>query len=251
MPQRTLLELSGVSKHFGGVIALRPVDLEVAQGEILAIAGSNGAGKSTLLRIMCGAETSDTGRIIFEGQEKHRWDITATRRLGIEVVHQGLALVGQLNPIENLFLGREFTLGGRTPFLARRRMERHGQDLLRDLGVRLKNIHEKTEDLSGGQRQAIAIVRAVGWGKRLVILDEPTAALGIAESAHVNDVIRSLRERGLGVVLVSHRLDQIVELADRVVVLRNGALVGHLEGASIKAGPLAELITGERAGQVA
>jgi len=252
MSEPSLLQLSGVSKHFGGVIALRPLDLEVAQGEILAIAGSNGAGKSTLLRIMCGAESSDTGRILFEGIEKHHWDIASTRKLGIEVVHQGLALVGQLSPIENLFLGREFTLGSdRTPFLAHRRMERRGQDLLREVGVRLKNIHEKTEDLSGGQRQAIAIVRAIGWGKRLVILDEPTAALGIAESAHVNDVIRSLRERGLGVVLVSHRLDQIIELADRAVVLRNGVLVGHLEGSAIKAGPLAELITGEHAGQVA
>jgi D-xylose transport system ATP-binding protein len=245
-----LLQLSGVRKRFGGVIALEPVDVDVVEGEILAIAGSNGAGKSTLVRIMCGAENSDGGQILFDGLPIHGWDIPTTRRLGIEVVHQGLGLVGQLNAIENLFLGRELTRG-RTFFLARGRMERHGVELLRDLGIRLKNPKDKTEYLSGGQRQAIALVRAIGWGKRLVILDEPTAALGVAESAHVNQVIRSLRERGLGVVLVSHRIDQISELADRVVVLRNGVMVGELRGAAIKVGTLAELITGAHEGKVA
>jgi ABC-type sugar transport system ATPase subunit len=250
MNQPPLLRLEGVRKHFGGVIALEPVDIEVVQGEILSIAGSNGAGKSTLVKIMCGAENPDGGQIYFDGRAMSGWDIPTTRRLGIEVVHQGLGLVGQLNPIENLFLGRELTRG-RTFFLARGKMERHGVELLRELGIRLKNIHDKTEHLSGGQRQAVAIVRAVGWGKRLVILDEPTAALGVAESAHVNEVIRSLRQRGLGVVLVSHRLDQISELSDRVIVLRNAVMVGELRGAGIKVGTLAELITGAQEGQVA
>lgn len=250
MSQPPLLHLNGVRKNFGGVIALRPVDIQILEGEVLAIAGSNGAGKSTLVKIMCGAETPDDGQIFFDGQPTGGWDIPTTRRLGIEVVHQGLGLVGDLNPIENLFLGRELTRG-RTFFLARGRMERHGVELLRELGIRVKNIHDKTEHLSGGQRQAIAIVRAIGWGKRLVILDEPTAALGVAESAHVNEVIRSLRDRGLGVVLVSHRLDQISELADRVIVLRNGVMVGELRGAGIKVGTLAELITGAHEGKVA
>lgn len=160
-------------------------------------------------------------------------------------MYQELALIGVLSPIENLFLGREETVG-RPPLslLAKRRMRARGRELLGELGIHLPSLKAKVEELSGGQRQAVAIARALGWGKRVVILDEPTAALGVAESAEVERLIRSLKERGMAVVLVSHRLDQVRDLADRVVVLRHGRVVGRLEGSAIKPGPMAELITG-------
>ena len=239
-----LLCAVGISKRYGGVVALAPSDIEIFPGEVLALAGSNGAGKTTLVKLLCGAEPADTGTIQIDGEEMHHWDIPEARRRGIEVTHQELALVGQITPIENLYLGREEVFRW-ISFLAKRRMMGEGKKLLATLGINLANLRAKTSELSGGQQQAVALARTVGWGKRLVTLDEPTAALGIAESAIVHRLVASLRDKGLAVVIVSHRLDQIIELANRVAVVRNGRIVGHLEGDAIRAAALAELITGD------
>ena len=246
-----ILELKRVSRKYGGLIALHESSLEVRAGEILVILGSNGAGKSTLLKLMCGAEPTDTGEIIFMNEEQKHWSIGVSRSLGVEVVHQELAVVGELSPIENLFLGREKIIRRPwLPFLARKEMRAEGAKLLKSLGVVLPNLKGKTVELSGGQRQAVAIARAVGWGEKIVILDEPTAALGIAETAEVEQMIRVLRERGLAVVLVTHRLDQAKNLADRVAVVRRGQIVGTLQKDEIDVAKLATMITGESTGSV-
>jgi ABC-type sugar transport system ATPase subunit len=241
-----LLRLKNVSKKYGGLIALNESNLDVFPGEILVILGSNGAGKSTLLKLMCGAETSDSGEIYFLESLQKNWSISHSRSTGVEVVHQELAVVGELSPIENLFLGREKLLNiPWFPFLARKKMRSDGAKILKSLGVILPNLKGKTIELSGGQRQAVAIARAVGWGEKLVILDEPTAALGIAETAEVEEIIRVMKSKGLAVVLVTHRLDQARNLADRVAVVRHGKIVGMLEKDEIEVGLLANLITGE------
>lgn len=241
-----ILELKDISKKYGGLVALHESTLEVNAGEILVILGSNGAGKSTLLKLMCGAEPTDTGEILFMNSPQKHWNISTSRGLGVEVVHQELAVVGELTPIENLFLGREkIILKPWLPFLARKSMRVEGAMLLKSLGMVLPNLKGKTVELSGGQRQAVAIARAVGWGEKLVILDEPTAALGIAETAEVEQMIRVLRERGLAVVLVTHRLDQAKNLADRVAVVRHGKIVGVLSKHEIEVAKLATLITGD------
>jgi ABC-type sugar transport system ATPase subunit len=246
-----ILQLKNVSKKYVGLTALHPSDLDLYSGEILVILGSNGAGKSTLLKLMCGAESSDSGEVIFLGAQQKHWSIATSRSLGVEVVHQELAVVGELNPIENLYLGRELVVHKRWwPFLARRVMRKEGSDLLRSLGAQLSSLKGKTVELSGGQRQAVAIARAVGWGEKLIILDEPTAALGIAETAEVEQMIRTLRGRGLAVVLVTHRLDQAKNLADRVAVVRQGRIVGNFLKADIEVGKLAILITGEESTSV-
>ena len=246
-----VLELNCVSKKYGGLIALSESNLRVHAGEILVILGSNGAGKSTLLKLMCGAEPTDTGEIRFENLHQKHWNIAISRSLGVEVVHQELAVVGDLSPIENLFLGREKVVRRPwLPFLARKVMRTEGATLLKSLGVVLPNLKGKTIELSGGQRQAVAIARAVGWGEKLVILDEPTAALGIAETAEVEEMIRVLRARGLAVVLVTHRLDQAKNLADRVAVVRHGKIVGTLQKNEIDVSTLATLITGESTASV-
>jgi len=246
-----ILQLKNVSKKYVGLTALHPSDLEVYSGQILVILGSNGAGKSTLLKLMCGAESSDSGEVIFQNSLQKHWSIATSRALGVEVVHQELAVVGELNPIENLYLGREKVVHHRWwPFLAQGAMRREGTALLKSLGAQVLNLKGKTVELSGGQRQAVAIARAVGWGEKLIILDEPTAALGIGETAEVEQMIRTLRERGLAVVLVTHRLDQAKNLADRVVVVRQGRIVGSFVKRDIEVTKLATLITGDETASV-
>jgi D-xylose transport system ATP-binding protein len=225
-----LLEARGVSKAFGAVQALYKVDFDVRAGEVMALAGDNGAGKSTLIKSVAGIYALDDGELLFEGQ---RIDIHSPReaaRLGIEVVYQDLALADNLDVVANMFLGRERLQNGF--ILNEPSMERTSRETLDSLHVTtLRSVRQAVAGLSGGQRQAVAVAKAVMWNSKLVILDEPTAALGVAQTRQVLDLVRRLAERGLGVVIISHNLHDIFEVSDRITVLRLGQRVAVFERA--------------------
>jgi ABC-type sugar transport system ATPase subunit len=229
MARRHLLEMIGISKSFGGVRALQEVDLQLAYREILAVVGDNGAGKSTLMKIISGALLPDSGKIIFEGNEANIKEPHDSLALGIQMCYQDLALIDCLNIPNNLFLGREIEkkILGLFKALDKRMMRRRSVEHLRNLGIDVPNINEKVARLSGGQRQVISISRAVYWGKKLIILDEPTAALGVIESGKVLNLIRTLKEKDLSVIIISHNLQHVFSVADRVMVLRMGKNAGE------------------------
>jgi D-xylose transport system ATP-binding protein len=231
MPEDTpLLECRGVSKAFGAVQALYRVDFEVLPGEVMALVGDNGAGKSTLVKGVVGIYPYDEGQVFFEGESVNIHGPRDAARLGIEVVYQDLALADNLDVVANMFLGRERVENG---FL----LDEHGMEgscraTLDGLHVTtLRSVRNAVAALSGGQRQAVAVAKAVMWNSKLVILDEPTAALGVAQTHQVLDLVRRLGERGLGVVIVSHNLHDIFEVADRITVLRLGQRVALFERA--------------------
>jgi D-xylose transport system ATP-binding protein len=219
------LELHGVSKHFGSVQALTEVDFEVRSGEVMALVGDNGAGKSTLIKCVAGINAIDGGEILFEGNPVQIHGPKDAARFGIEVVYQDLALCDNRDVVQNMYLGRE----ERDVFFRVRdaAMERRTQDTLRSLSVTtLRSVRQPVATLSGGQRQSVAVARAVMWNSRVVILDEPTAALGVAQTRQVLDLVKRLAEQGQAVVIVSHNLHDIFEVADRITVLRLGKNVG-------------------------
>jgi D-xylose transport system ATP-binding protein len=221
MPDTPLLELKGVSKHFGAVHALTKVDFKVRAGEVMALVGDNGAGKSTLIKGVAGIYPFDEGQIFFEKNRVHIRSPKESALLGIEVVYQDLALVDNLDVVANMFLGREALQ--HAWLLDEVGMEQACVDTLLSLSVtNLCSVHQVVAGLSGGQRQAIAVARAVMWNSKLVILDEPTAALGIAQTQQVLDLVKRLAAQGLAVVLISHNLYNIFEVADRITVLRLG-----------------------------
>lgn len=222
------LALRGISKHFGPVVALDGVDFEVYPGEVVALVGDNGAGKSTLTKIVAGAYQPNGGTIFFEGRQVHLGNPETASALGIATVYQDLALCDNLDVVANLFLGRERAAGrlpGGVRPLSEEEMERQTRDVLRSLLVTLPSVRRPVADLSGGQRQSIAVSRAVLWGSKVVLLDEPTAALGVEQTAMVHRLILRLREQGLSVVLISHNLADVFKVADRIVVLRLGRRV--------------------------
>jgi D-xylose transport system ATP-binding protein len=223
-----LLEISGASKRFGAVEALRDVDLTVHHGEVVALAGDNGAGKSTLIKAISGVQPADEVDIRFDGAPVHIRGPHDAPALGIAVVYQDLALCDNLDVVANLFLGTEKLEGG-LRFMDETSMEEQATSLLRSLSVRLPNVRAEVGTLSGGQRQSVAISRALLGEPKLVILDEPTAALGVAQTQQVLDLVLRLKERGLGVLLVSHNLADVFQVADRVVVLRLGRNAGEFE----------------------
>jgi D-xylose transport system ATP-binding protein len=224
-----LLELSGVSKRFGAVQALTDVDFSVHDGEVVALVGDNGAGKSTLIKAISGVGPMDDGSMRFDGQEVHVNQPSDSAGLGIAVVYQDLALCDNLDVVQNLWLGRESRIAS-SPVapLDEIAMEKRTRELLDSLAVRtLRSVRAEVGALSGGQRQTVAISRAMLGEPRMVILDEPTAALGVAQTAQVLQLIRRLKERGLGVVLISHNLGDVFQVCDRVVVLRLGQNAGE------------------------
>src|SRR5579859_1285547 len=216
-----LLQLKGVSKHFGAVQALSKVDFEAKVGEVMALVGDNGAGKSTLIKGIAGIYSFDEGEIYFDSKLVHIHNPRDSAALGIEVVYQDLALADNLDVVANMFLGRERV---RPPFtLDEGSMEMSAIETLNSLSVTtLRSVRQTVAGLSGGQRQAVAVAKAVMWNSRLVILDEPTAALGVAQTRQVLDLVRRLADRGLAVVLISHNLHDVFEAADRITVLRLG-----------------------------
>lgn len=223
-----ILELQNISKNFGGVRALHNVNLNLGYNEILAVVGDNGAGKSTLMKIVSGAITPDAGSILFEGKKVSIKSPQDSLGLGIQMCYQDLALINCLDIQSNLFMGRELSrkLSGYIHFLDKKRMRQLSKEHLKSLGIRIPYLREKVGNLSGGQRQVIAISRAVYWGKKLIILDEPTAALGVQESGKVLDLIRTLKNKDMSIIIISHNLQHVFSVADRVMVLRRGENAG-------------------------
>ena len=220
-----VLELRGITKTFGSVNALTDVDLSVHAGEVMALVGDNGAGKSTLIKTVAGAHQADEGEIIFEGQQVHITGPKDAVRLGIEVVYQDLALCDNLDVVQNMYLGREahdFFQRLREPVMEQRTIE-----TLKGLAVTtIRSVRQAVATLSGGQRQSVAVARAVMWNSKLVILDEPTAALGVAQTEQVLELVKRLGEQGLAVILISHNLYDVFAVADRITVLRLGRNAG-------------------------
>jgi fructose transport system ATP-binding protein len=225
-----VLQGKNVSKRFGSVSALEHVDFELYADEILALVGDNGAGKSTLIKVLSGAYTPDEGEILMDGQPVQMRTPQDARRLGIETVYQDLALAPALDIASNLFLGREERQAGPLGAILRRldkpRMRREAAENMASLKIGLRSMRQPVENLSGGQRQGVAVARAVSWGKRVVIMDEPTAALGVKESGMVLELIRNVKARGVPVILISHNLPHVFEVADRIQVMRLGRRVG-------------------------
>jgi D-xylose transport system ATP-binding protein len=219
-----VLQMTGICKRFGAVDALSGVDFEVHPSEVVALVGDNGAGKSTLVKVIAGTHAPDEGTIRFDGEEVQFHSPRHATQLGIETVYQDLALCDNLDVVANMFLGRETTL---SPHFFRRlselEMERRALEVLKRLDVKtIRSVRAPVSTLSGGQRQSVAISRAVMWNSKVVLLDEPTAALGVAQTHQVLELIKRLRDQGLGVVLISHNLRDIFEVADRIIVLRLG-----------------------------
>lgn len=237
------LRLVGIHKSFGGVVAVNRFDLEVHPGEIVALVGDNGAGKSTLVKIISGLYQPTEGEIWLNGRRVNFRDASDARDQGVEVVYQDLALVPDQPVYMNMFLGRELTKGP-LRVLDRKKMAQQTQELVDTLDVRIPSAKAVLSDLSGGQRQGIAICRATHWASGLVLMDEPTAALGVAETAKVEALIGRLRDRGAAVLLVSHNMDQVFRLADRVAVLRRGQQVAVKALAETSHNELVAMITG-------
>ena len=235
------LEVRGGSKSFGAVHALRGVDLVARAGEVTALVGDNGAGKSTLIKGIAGIFPFDAGEVLFEGRATHISDPAQANDLGIEVVYQDLALCDNLDIVHNMFLGRELKKGFR---LDEQAMETRAAEVLAQLSVRsVRSVRQHVASLSGGQRQTVAIARAVLWNSRLVILDEPTAALGVAQTEQVLQLVRQLAEAGLAVVLVSHNMHDVFEVADSIAVLYLGQTAAQVRAAGTSRAEVIELIT--------
>src|SRR2546423_3204180 len=221
MADAPTLELRGVSKSFGAVQALNEVDFEVRDGEVMALFGDNGAGKSTLIKCVAGIYSIDSGQIFFDGKPVTIHGPKDAAKLGIEVVYQDLALCDNLDVVQNMYLGREV----HDPVFRLREapMEQRTSETLKSLAVTtIRSVRQPVATLSGGQRQSVAVARAVMWNNRCVFLDEPTAALGVAQTRQVLDLVKRLGEQGLAVALVSHNLNDVFEVADRITVLRIG-----------------------------
>jgi ABC-type sugar transport system ATPase subunit len=237
------LYLKDISKSFGQVHALSHVNLSVEPGEILAIVGDNGAGKSTLIKVISGVHQPDSGTIAVDGVERHLRSPADARNAGIATVFQDLALVECLDVATNMFIGQLPTRG---PFVDKPRMEADTRRLLDDLGVTVKSVRTPIGMLSGGQRQIVAIARGMRAGASVVLLDEPTAALGVRETAHAADLIRSLRSRGAAVICVSHDMGFVFEVADRIQVMRLGQTAGVRRVPETSKSDIISLITGVR-----
>ncbi len=219
-----ILTVEHISKTFGAVVALRDVNMHLNRGEILGLVGDNGTGKSTLVKVLCGFHPPDTGRIILEGQEVHFHSVRDARRHGIETVYQDLALVPQMSIYHNLFLNRELTFGGMLRLLSNRRMRRLAAEYLADIRVDIPNIDAEVEQLSGGQRQAIAVARATRSEVKILLLDEPLAAMGAKESSLIIDLIKDLSARGVSMIIIDHNYTHLFEICDRVNVIEQGRI---------------------------
>lgn len=220
------VQLRRVSKRYGAVQALKEVDLDVYPGEILALVGDNGAGKSTLIKTISGVLRPTSGEVLIGGKRMEYGDPMWARRHGVETIYQDLALAENLNVAENMFLGRESVRRlGPIRLVNSKNMEREAVRFLDEIGIHIGSVRTRVENLSGGQRQSVAICRAMYWQAKVVIMDEPTAALAVKETRRVHDLARTMRDRQVGVIFIDHNLEHVMELADRVVVLRRGEAV--------------------------
>ena len=245
-----LLEVQGISKAFGAVQALSDVNFDVNEREVVALVGDNGAGKSTLIKVIAGIYPCDSGTIRWEGREVHIRGPQDSSGLGIATVYQDLALCDNLDVVANLYLGREAAgSGGAIAVMDEVAMEKRAIDVLRRLAVKIPSVRTPIEMLSGGQRQSVAVARSVLWANKVVLLDEPTAALGVAQTKEVLDLIRRLRDDGHGVVVISHNLEDVFQVADRITVLRLGRYVGTYDAATVGREQLVAYMTGAVPGE--
>jgi D-xylose transport system ATP-binding protein len=242
------LEMRGIRKSFGPVDVLKGIDFAASSGEVTALVGDNGAGKSTLVKCISGTYTIDSGSYLFEGREVHVHTPRDASAFGIEIVYQDLALCDNLDIVQNMFLGRERTRGFT---LDESSMEQAAQETLKSLSVRtVRSVRQRVASLSGGQRQTVAIAKAVLWNSKVVILDEPTAALGVAQTAQVLSLVRRLADRGLAVVLISHNMNEVLQVADKIAVLYLGNMAAQVKRAEVNQQQLVELITTGQSGGV-
>jgi fructose transport system ATP-binding protein len=247
-----VLEARNIVKRYGHVTALDGANLELRAGEVLAVIGDNGAGKSTMVKVLCGAVVPDQGEVLLDGVPVHFQSPLDPRKRGIETVYQDLAVAPALDIATNLFLGREIRchgiLGSCFRLLDKRRMKSEAQKEMAELKFRLPSIESAVEDLSGGQRQGVAVARAAIFARRLVIMDEPTAALGVRESGEVLNLIRTIRDRGLPVLLISHNMPHVFELADRIHIMRLGRRVALTTPREHSMGEVVAIMTGAMPG---
>ncbi|MFI9006193.1 ATP-binding cassette domain-containing protein [Actinosynnema sp. NPDC053489] len=243
-----ILELRGINKSFGPVHVLHDIDFAVYPGQVTALVGDNGAGKSTLVKCIAGIHPTDSGQVVFDGREVQIHGPRDAAHLGIEVVYQDLALCDNLDIVQNMFLGRE---RGKLGMLDEADMEQAARKTLTSLSVRtVKSVRTQVASLSGGQRQTVAIAKAVLWNSKVVLLDEPTAALGVAQTRQVLDLVRRLAEQGLGVVLISHNMNDVFEVADRIACLYLGRMAAEVNTKDVTHGQVVELITAGRSGDL-
>ncbi|MCS7476649.1 ATP-binding cassette domain-containing protein [Umezawaea endophytica] len=243
-----ILELRGINKSFGPVHVLHDIDFTVRAGEVTALVGDNGAGKSTMVKSIAGIHPIDSGEVLFEGQPVTIHSPREAADYGIEVVYQDLALCENLDIVQNMFLGRE---RGKYGLLDEADMEQAARKTLASLSVRtVKSVRTPVASLSGGQRQTVAIAKSVLWDSKVVLLDEPTAALGVAQTRQVLDLVRRLAEQGLGVVLISHNMNDVFEVSDRIACLYLGRMAAQLPTKDVTHGQVVELITAGRSGDL-
>ncbi len=244
------IECIDIKKSFGSVEALKGVSMHAKPGEVTAIIGDNGAGKSTLIKCISGVYSSDQGSIKINSKEVNFANPEESRSSGIETVYQTLSLIEDLSIWQNLFLNREITKGfGPFKLLNKSKMKEEATKMLKNLDVYIPSIKSRTRRLSGGQRQAVAICRAAGWGSSVVIMDEPTAALGVRETAKVEDLIKRMKSQGLAILLISHNFDQVLRLADQIWVMRQGDVMAGLRAKDTTGDELVALITGAKTGK--
>ena len=249
MADTPILELRKINKSFGPVQVLHDIDLSVYPGEVTALVGDNGAGKSTMIKCIAGIYPVDSGEFFFNGEPVALHSPRDAAALGIEIVYQDLALADNLDIVQNMFLGRESRTRLRT--LDEGGMEAKAKETLASLSVRtVKSVRQLVSSLSGGQRQTVAIAKAVLWNSKVVILDEPTAALGVAQTRQVLDLVRRLADRGLGVVLISHNMNDVIEVADRIDALYLGRVAAEVKAKDSSVSQVIELITTGRSGEL-
>ena len=242
-----ILEARGIVRTFGHVVALDDCDFDVEQGQVTALIGDNGAGKSTLIKILAGTQPAEGGTIKFEGQPVTINSPSVAREIGIETVYQDLALCPHLDPVNNLFLGREIKRNGVMGFLGfmnRKEMREQSVAAFQDLGATVQPLNEPVGSMSGGQKQSIAVARASAWASKVIFLDEPTAALGVVQTKNVLEMIKRVRDKGIGVVLISHSMPEVLAVADDVQVMRRGHRVAIYRAADTSIEELVGAMTG-------
>lgn len=241
-----IVSMEKIVKRFGRVIALNGVDFSVGRQEVMGLLGDNGAGKSTLIKILTGVYPPTEGNIFFAGKLVHIRNPKKARSLGIETVYQDLALVNLMSISRNFFLGRELVRFGPIGWLDLRSMTKQTQESLADIGIKIRSANEKVTKLSGGERQSIAIGRAVHFGSRLLILDEPTTALSVTESRKVLEYVLNAKASGMSVILISHNIHQVMQVADRCTIIRHGKTVGTYKKGELTESEISDLVAGLR-----
>jgi len=249
-----LLEARGMVRTYGSVVALDGADFDIEAGQVTALIGDNGAGKSTMVKILSGTEQFEEGEVTLEGQKVVFNNPAAARSHGIETVFQDLALCPHLDPVENLYLNREIKRSGvlgLLGFMDRKAMRDRSVEVFTDLGATVRKLNEPVGTMSGGQKQSVAVARSAAWASKIIFFDEPTAALGVVQTANVLDLIRRVRDKGIGVVLISHSMPEVLEVADSIQVLRRGRRVATIKSADSSVEELVGVMTGKLDEEVA